>query len=154
MTCHMPGQVVAYPIVDLRSVRSSSAGAAGHMGARAYVHALEDAVTAACAQFGRPFDNVRAGREPGREGCWVHGTNRKVGGRVSLLCSSLEGLHPRHSEHGGEGGEHMTGGNSSNLGESHRDPPRTTTTTTTVARNRSQVWAFAFPPASPVTAWR
>lgn len=62
-TYHGPGQLVAYPIVDLRN-RS--------LGARAYVEGLEDALVATVGAFG-----VQArGRVPGRTGVWVG--SRKV----------------------------------------------------------------------------
>ena len=83
VTCHMPGQVVAYPIVNLRALPGKSSAT---LGVREYVHALEDAVSQSCASFDAPFDRVKPGREPGREGAWVEGTQRKiasVGVRVS-----------------------------------------------------------------------
>ena len=43
VTFHGPGQLVLYPIVDLRRLR---------LGARAYVEALEDTVVTVAAQYG------------------------------------------------------------------------------------------------------
>ena len=51
-TYHGPGQVVAYPVVDLRRRGRD---------VRAYVHLLEDAAAAAVRRFGVP---ARAGRDP------------------------------------------------------------------------------------------
>ncbi len=51
-TYHGPGQVVVYPIVDLRRRGRD---------VRAYVHALEDAAAAALQRFGIP---ARPGRDP------------------------------------------------------------------------------------------
>jgi lipoate-protein ligase B len=42
-TFHGPGQLVAYPIADLRSLK---------VGARAYVEGLEDAMVATCGCYG------------------------------------------------------------------------------------------------------
>lgn len=42
-TYHGPGQLVMYPVVNLRRLR---------LGARAYVETLEDCMVAACSNFG------------------------------------------------------------------------------------------------------
>ncbi|MBL8758402.1 MAG: lipoyl(octanoyl) transferase LipB [Phycisphaerae bacterium] len=65
VTYHGPGQVVAYPIIDL-----NAAGLRLHE----YMRLLEDAVMAACAGFG-----LRARRDPGATGVWTDGEpSRKV----------------------------------------------------------------------------
>lgn len=63
VTYHGPGQLVGYPIVDLRLLQ---------MGPVDYVRALEDTLTVTLASFG-----INAGVVPGRPGVWVAG-NRKI----------------------------------------------------------------------------
>lgn len=63
-TYHGPGQLIAYPIVNLRTLR---------LGARAYVEALEDSMIAIAALYGISAK----GRIPGRTGVWVD--ERKLG---------------------------------------------------------------------------
>jgi lipoyl(octanoyl) transferase len=69
ITFHGPGQLVAYPIVEL----------ADPLDLRRYVRALEAAVIAAAFRFG-----VQAGRVDGLPGVWVDGTRKlaAVGVRV------------------------------------------------------------------------
>jgi lipoate-protein ligase B len=62
-TYHGPGQLVIYPLVDLRRVAS---------GVAAYVARLEDLMIALAAQWG-----VAAGRDPRGRGVWAGG--RKLG---------------------------------------------------------------------------
>lgn len=63
-TYHGPGQLVVYPIVNLRRLR---------MGARVFVESLEDAMIDTAAEYG-----VSArGRVPGKTGVWVG--DRKIG---------------------------------------------------------------------------
>ncbi|MYA19346.1 MAG: lipoyl(octanoyl) transferase LipB [Chloroflexi bacterium] len=70
VTFHGPGQLVAYPILDLRG---------RGIGAAAYVRALEAIMIEAVAHFG-----VRAERVRGRPGVWVDGAKlAAVGVRVS-----------------------------------------------------------------------
>lgn len=57
ITYHGPGQLVAYPIVDLRAMRT---------GVREYVGRLERVVIETLAQFG-----IEAGTKPGIVGVWV-----------------------------------------------------------------------------------
>jgi lipoyl(octanoyl) transferase len=58
ITWHGPGQLVGYPIVALDEP----------VDVVAYVRSLEDAMIAACAEFG-----VQAGRVDGRRGAWLPG---------------------------------------------------------------------------------
>ncbi|PNH09013.1 Octanoyltransferase [Tetrabaena socialis] len=58
VTFHGPGQLVAYPVIDVRQ--------AG-LGARAYVEGLEDAVVEALGAYGL----AARGRVPGATGVWV-----------------------------------------------------------------------------------
>lgn len=62
MTYHGPGQVVAYPVVDLSATPD----------VRRFVGALEEAMIGTCADWG-----VQAGRHPEHRGTWIGA--RKVG---------------------------------------------------------------------------
>jgi lipoyl(octanoyl) transferase len=62
ITYHGPGQIVGYPIVDLREWKRDVV---------AYVRALEQTIIDALADFG-----IAAGRVEGCTGCWVDG--RKI----------------------------------------------------------------------------
>jgi len=67
ITWHGPGQLTGYPIIKLREP----------LDVVAYVRALEEAMIAACAEFG-----VTAERVQGRSGAWITsgpGEDRKVG---------------------------------------------------------------------------
>jgi lipoate-protein ligase B len=57
VTFHGPGQLVGYPILDLRRWRCD---------VHAYVHALEETMIRVSADYG-----IRAGRIPGCTGAWV-----------------------------------------------------------------------------------
>jgi lipoyl(octanoyl) transferase len=62
VTYHGPGQLVGYPIFDLRSIRSPSGGRLGPVD---FVRRMEEALIHLCAGFG-----VRAGRIKGLTGVW------------------------------------------------------------------------------------
>ena len=62
VTYHGPGQLVGYPIFDLRSLRNPSGG---RMGPVDFVRRMEEALIRLCAGFG-----VRAGRIPVLTGVW------------------------------------------------------------------------------------
>src|ERR1700693_455249 len=62
VTYHGPGQLVGYPIFDLRSLRSPGGG---RMGPVDFVRQMEEALIRLCAIFG-----VRAARIPGLTGVW------------------------------------------------------------------------------------
>jgi lipoyl(octanoyl) transferase len=62
VTYHGPGQLVGYPIFDLRSLRS---GSGGRMGPVDFVRQMEEALIRLCAVYG-----VRAGRIAGLTGVW------------------------------------------------------------------------------------
>lgn len=76
VTWHGPGQIVLYPIVDVRGLG---------IGARRYVEGLEDVMISAAAKYG-----IRAqGRMEGETGVWVG--KRKIGAvgvRISKGISS------------------------------------------------------------------
>jgi lipoyl(octanoyl) transferase len=63
VTYHGPGQLVGYPIFDLRSLKGPSGG---RMGPVDFVRGMEEALIRLCAGFG-----VRAGRVKGMTGVWV-----------------------------------------------------------------------------------
>ncbi len=69
ITFHGPGQIVAYPIVELRDP----------LDLRRYVRSLEEAIIATAAAFG-----VQAAREEGLIGIWVEGRRKlaAIGVRV------------------------------------------------------------------------
>ncbi len=72
ITWHGPGQLVAYPIVDLQRLG---------LGIHAYIRALERAAMSACAQWG-----LACHVEPGVTGVWCGEPSRKIcaiGVRVS-----------------------------------------------------------------------
>jgi lipoyl(octanoyl) transferase len=76
VTYHGPGQIVGYPVVDLRPERKD---------VRRFVSDLEETMIRTCAHFG-----VEAGRESGLTGTWVDG-KRKIGAigvRISKWISS------------------------------------------------------------------
>lgn len=62
ITYHGPGQIVGYPILDLREWKRDVVG---------YVRAIEQAIMDALAEFG-----IAGGRVPGCTGVWVEGTGR------------------------------------------------------------------------------
>jgi lipoyl(octanoyl) transferase len=62
VTYHGPGQLVGYPIFDLRTLRNPNGG---RMGPVDFVRLMEEALIGLCAGFG-----VRAGRVEGLTGVW------------------------------------------------------------------------------------
>jgi lipoyl(octanoyl) transferase len=64
VTYHGPGQLVGYPIFDLRSLRSPSGGRLGPVD---FVRLMEEALIRLCGDFG-----VQAGRICGLTGVWCH----------------------------------------------------------------------------------
>jgi len=65
VTYHGPGQLVGYPIFDLRTLRNSSGG---RMGPVDFVRRMEEALIGLCGSFGVP-----AGRVAGLTGVWCGG---------------------------------------------------------------------------------
>ncbi len=59
VTCHSPGQIVCYPIIDLKNIGKDIAG---------YIDFLEVTVSAALNEIG-----VNAGRVDGKRGVWTQG---------------------------------------------------------------------------------
>jgi lipoyl(octanoyl) transferase len=66
VTYHGPGQLVGYPIFDLRSLRNPSSGA--RLGPVDFVRLMEEALIRVCGIYGIP-----AGRICGLTGVWVAG---------------------------------------------------------------------------------
>ena len=64
VTYHGPGQLIGYPIFDLRSLRNQSGGRLGPVD---FVRLMEEALIRLCAEFG-----VRTGRICGLTGVWCH----------------------------------------------------------------------------------
>jgi lipoyl(octanoyl) transferase len=62
VTYHGPGQLVGYPIFDLRSLRNERGG---RLGPVEFVHRMEEALIRLCGEYG-----VSAGRIPGLTGVW------------------------------------------------------------------------------------
>src|ERR1017187_2693178 len=76
VTYHGPGQLVGYPIFDLRSMKGPSGGRRGPVD---FVRGMEEALIRLCAGFG-----VHAGRIAGMTGVWVGGPGiRDQGSGVS-----------------------------------------------------------------------
>jgi lipoyl(octanoyl) transferase len=67
VTYHGPGQLVGYPIFDLRSLTTESGG---RMGPVDFVRGMEEALMGVCASCG-----VRAGRIAGLTGVWIPGAD-------------------------------------------------------------------------------
>jgi lipoyl(octanoyl) transferase len=67
VTFHGPGQLVGYPIFDLRGFPSSG-GKRNTLGAVEYVRRLEEVLIRSCADFG-----IGAERVPGLTGVWTQG---------------------------------------------------------------------------------
>src|SRR2546428_3385193 len=70
VTFHGPGQLVGYPIFDLRGFGTSD-GKRKTLGAIEYVRKLEEVLIRTCADFG-----ISANRIPGLTGVWTDGPCR------------------------------------------------------------------------------
>ncbi|MGD0732142.1 MAG: lipoyl(octanoyl) transferase LipB [Terracidiphilus sp.] len=86
VTYHGPGQLVGYPIFDLRALRNRNGP---RMGPVDFVRLMEEALIRLCAGFG-----VQAGRVPGLTGVWcgVDGGFRVQGSVVEGQGLGTEGL--------------------------------------------------------------
>ena len=74
VTYHGPGQLVGYPIFDLRTLQKHDGGRLGPVD---FVRIMEEALIRVCGVYG-----VRAGRIPGLTGVWCgldDSTERKIG---------------------------------------------------------------------------
>jgi lipoyl(octanoyl) transferase len=80
VTYHGPGQLVGYPIFDLRTLHGPSGG---RMGPVDFVRGMEEALIRLCGEFG-----VRAGRIQGLTGVWCG--KAEIRGQGSGVSSSTE----------------------------------------------------------------
>ena len=81
VTYHGPGQLVGYPIFDLRSMKGPRGG---RMGPVDFVRGMEEALIRLCAGFG-----VQAGRIAGMTGVWV---GQEAGNREQGTGNGKQGL--------------------------------------------------------------
>lgn len=89
ITFHGPGQLVAYPILDLDRLRYPDGGRGTDI--HRYLRELEEAVVLTCADYG-----LAAGRVPSRTGVWIgpdaRGPERKVCA-LGIRCSRWVSMH-------------------------------------------------------------
>jgi lipoyl(octanoyl) transferase len=86
VTYHGPGQLVGYPILDLRSFTVGDS--ARRLGAVDYVRLLEEVMIRACADFG-----VRTQRIAGRTGVWtIAGGASSTNARLEKKIAAI-GIH-------------------------------------------------------------
>lgn len=83
VTFHGPGQIVGYPIFDLRGFATAD-GKRKTLGAVEFVRRLEEVLIRTCADFAIPTKRV-----PGLTGVWTH----PAGGELRSACTG-EGAHP------------------------------------------------------------
>jgi lipoyl(octanoyl) transferase len=84
VTYHGPGQLVGYPIFDLRTLRAPSGG---RMGPVDFVRGIEEALIRLCGGLG-----VHAGRIPGLTGVWCGTTGNREQG-IGSRGQTEESLH-------------------------------------------------------------
>ena len=100
VTFHGPGQLVAYPIFDLRGFPSSSA-TRKHLGAVEFVRCLEEVLIRTCAEFG-----IETKRIAGLTGVWTDDaclpTDSSAHPESSTQADSRGRLSPRGSVQGGD----------------------------------------------------
>jgi lipoyl(octanoyl) transferase len=77
VTYHGPGQLVGYPIFDLRSLVNSTGGRLGPVD---YVRRMEEALIRLCAGYG-----VLTGRIQGRTGVWTNAFSKADPGREKKI---------------------------------------------------------------------
>ncbi|MGO9316511.1 MAG: lipoyl(octanoyl) transferase LipB [Terracidiphilus sp.] len=97
VTYHGPGQLVGYPIFDLRTLRTESGG---RMGPVDFVRGMEEALIRLCGRFG-----VKAGRICGLTGVWCG--EAVVSCQLSVLSS--QGGKDLHDKTGSGGLERKIG---------------------------------------------
>jgi lipoyl(octanoyl) transferase len=79
VTYHGPGQLVGYPIFDLRSLFNASGARLGPVD---YVRRVEEALIRLCAGYG-----VLTGRVAGRTGVWTLGAHERKVGAIGVHVS-------------------------------------------------------------------
>ena len=79
VTYHGPGQLVGYPIFDLRSLFNASGGRLGPVD---YVRRVEEALIRLCAGYG-----ILTGRVAGRTGVWTQGAHERKIGAIGVHVS-------------------------------------------------------------------
>ena len=99
VTYHGPGQLVGYPIFDLRSLRNASGT---RMGPVDFVRVMEEALIRLCAEFG-----VEAGRICGLTGVWCH---LRWGGLLDESCGMKAGDQSKGERKIGAIGIHVSRG--------------------------------------------
>ena len=88
VTFHGPGQLVGYPIFDLRGLATTPEGAPKTLGAVDFVRRLEEVLIRVCADFGIP-----ATRVPGLTGVWTDtGGNRPPSAGAQSKLAAI-GIH-------------------------------------------------------------
>jgi len=99
VTYHGPGQLVGYPIFDLRSLRNP--GSATRLGPVDFVRLMEEALIRVCGVYGVP-----AGRICGLTGVWCP----PVGSTSTESCAAMDKDHPRGERKIGAIGIHVSRG--------------------------------------------
>jgi len=84
VTYHGPGQLVGYPIFDLRSLRNPRGG---RMGPVDFVRQMEEALIRVCGVYG-----VAAGRIAGLTGVWCGSSGAEISSRESKKIGAI-GIH-------------------------------------------------------------
>jgi lipoyl(octanoyl) transferase len=99
VTYHGPGQLVGYPIFDLRSLKNPNGSRLGPVD---FVRLMEEALIRLCGQFGVP-----AGRICGLTGVWCGPANS---GTSDQSCAAMDKDHPRGERKIGAIGIHVSRG--------------------------------------------
>lgn len=84
VTFHGPGQLVGYPIFDLRNITSSDPKR-NSLGAVEYVRRLEEVLIRTCAEFGIPTKRI-----PGLTGVWTETDHPEAPVRAAAQSSTTE----------------------------------------------------------------
>jgi len=95
VTYHGPGQLIGYPIFDLRSLRSSELNSPDHgsrLGPVDFVRLMEEALIRLCGEFG-----VETGRICGLTGVWC-GIPQSQDSSEGEQCTAPKGLPPAGRE--------------------------------------------------------
>jgi lipoyl(octanoyl) transferase len=101
VTFHGPGQLVGYPIFDLRGLRSSSDGRKS-LGAVEFVRRIEEVLIRTCGEFG-----IATERVAGLTGVWTRGGLQASG--FGLQASGLNAAVSEQAQEGVEGVESESG---------------------------------------------